>query len=144
MPCGFGAVSCERQPVAHRLCVRPPRCASLLCLPRKENVQVAVTELKALKAQYLEATGEDWDVKTGAKKPSKKSSAASQAKGNQQARVEKMAAAEPAPEPAAEGDDAEDGVRTGRTREATRPLRLRLVIPGAAALTPAPVARAAR
>ena len=43
-----------------------------------------------------------------------------------------------------QGDDAEDGVRTGRTREATRPLRLRLVIPGAAALTPAPVARAAR
>ena len=38
----------------------------------------------------------------------------------------------------------EDGVRTGRTREATRPLRLCLVIPGAAALTPAPVARVAR
>ncbi len=66
-------------------------------------MQEAVNELKALKAQYLEATGEDWDVKSGAKK----------AKGNQKARVEKMAAAEPAPEPAAaaDADAAEDGVR---------------------------------
>lgn len=80
----------------------------VLVLTRKENVQQDVTQLKELKAQYLEATGEDWDVKSGAKKPS----AASKAKDNQQARVEKMAAAEPASEPAAEGDDAAgDGVR---------------------------------
>ena len=72
-------------------------------------MQEDVQQLKALKAQYLEATGEDWDVKNGAKKPSAKS----KAKGNQQARVEKLAAAEPVPEPAAEGDGdaAEDGVR---------------------------------
>lgn len=73
---------------------------------RKENVQEDVQQLKALKAQYLAATGEDWDVKSGAKKPS----AASKAKDNQQARVEKMAAAEPAPEPADAGDETEEGV----------------------------------
>eukprot|EP01044_Picomonas_judraskeda_P017258 COSAG03_NODE_3211_length_2144_cov_1.064548_2_plen_88_part_00 len=73
-------------------------------------MQEEVQALKALKVQYLAATGEDWDVKTGAKKPS----AASKAKDNQQARVEKMAAAEPAPEPAGAGDEADEGVRVAR------------------------------
>ena len=38
---------------------------------KEDGVQEAVAELKELKAHYLAITGEDWDVKTGAKKQKK-------------------------------------------------------------------------
>jgi len=79
---------------------------------RKENIGEDIRELKALKAKYLEATGDDWDVKFGGKKPTKSAKkAATEARTE---RAEQLGGAAAEPEPAAEGEGgetAEDGVR---------------------------------
>ena len=78
---------------------------------RKENIGEDIRELKALKAKYLEATGDDWDVKFGGKKPKSAKKAATEARTE---RAEQLGGAAAEPEPAAEGEGgetAEDGVR---------------------------------